>query len=149
MDAVFTVAALALVPLRRDTSESVLGRTTLWEDEHVLGKDSDYLVIEGDAALDQRIRHRLITRPGSWALRPEYGAGLEELLNKLEQPGTIAEVERRVRDQLSYEAEVARVIQVNVRIENNADGRTMRVLVEYEAINANKGEVDLAFRRAG
>jgi len=146
--ATYTVAPVVLTLVRRNTTESALGRTTSWDDENVISHDKDYMVIEGPDALEQRIRHRLITRPGSWALHPEYGAGLEDLLFAIDQPGTIEEIERRVRDQLSYEAEVARVIQVAVTAEDGADGQIMRVVVEYETINADAGEAEVAFRRA-
>lgn len=144
----YTLAPVVLALVRRDATESALGRTTLWEDTNVISHDKDYLVIEGPDALEQRIRHRLITRTGSWALHPEYGAGLEDILFDIDRPGTIEEVERRVRDQLSYEAEVAKVIQVSVTAEDSADGQIMRVVVEYETINADAGEAEVAFRRA-
>ena len=149
MTATFTVTAEARAILRRDASESHLGRTVLWTEGYPLGADHDHIVIEGEDALEQRIRHRLITRRGSWKSRPDYGADIEDLLNRLEHAGTMDEVERRVRDQLSYEAEVARVLEVGTRVEENDDGVTLWVTVVYESIAAAQREVEVSYRRAG
>ena len=104
-----TSAALA-----ESAGTEALGRDILFDgDFHVTAK-GDYVALQGLAALKQAIYHRLITRPGDFAYRPEYGAGVLQSVKKRLRSTELSELKSRIISQLSLEDRIEEVVRVTV-----------------------------------
>ncbi len=133
---------------KRAAVENALGYTIRHESGVMqLNAAGDYAVISGPAALEQRVLNRLRTKRGSWVLRPEYGGGLEDLVNKPWTATRGAEMERDVRDTLSYEPGIKAVLAVEVTEQATGQGVIVVVGVTYESIAGDEGGVSVSLRR--
>lgn len=100
------------------TVDRLLGRD-IWYDV-TKGIDADYevtaagdwAIVEGRAALRQSIIRRIITNPGEWATKPDYGVGARLFVKGKNTRAARQALEERIRGQLAQEARVESVDDV-------------------------------------
>jgi len=80
----------------------------------------DWLQASSAEALRQSIRRRMITAPGEWAAKPEYGAGLPRYVKSRLNETTRNEIVERVRSQCLLDERVEGVESVDVTQTENA-----------------------------
>lgn len=95
-------------------SARIYGLDMQFNNSNVIGLDGDYQLLEGKAALKQAILHRLMTRPGEFRLRPDYGAGIPDYVKKPSTASTVAELTTAIKVQLAKEPRVGKVESVSI-----------------------------------
>lgn len=116
-----------------NTIDRLFGRD-IWYDV-TNGLDSDYqvnaagdwLMVEGREALRQSLTRRIITNPGEWATKPEYGVGARLFVKAKNTLAARQELEERIRAELSKDQRVDSIDKVV--IEQLSDGPGLRISV--------------------
>jgi phage baseplate assembly protein W len=91
----------------RDERARVLGRDILFDGDFQATPDGDWQTVEGIAAMRQAVYHRLITRPGEYRFRPEYGVGVQDFLKEEMTPSAIADLKTRIRTNILQDRRVS------------------------------------------
>jgi phage baseplate assembly protein W len=92
-----------------------LGLDVFFSDDFKMSAAGDYETIEGLPNLRQSIRHRLMTRPGEYALYGyEYGAGVVDFVAKQFTKAVKDELRNRVLAQLAKEPRIEEVYSVEI-----------------------------------
>lgn len=82
----------------------ILGKDVSWNlNGFSVSASGDYVLCEGDEAFRQAVLRRLVTAPGEFATRPTYGAGVTSYVNERRTPTMLANLKRRVIDQMSLD----------------------------------------------
>lgn len=97
-----------------ETEIDFFGVDLLFTDDLQLTASSDYATIEGYDALRQAIRIRLMTAPGEYAIRPEFGCGLSRWVKRRATQAERDSLRQTVIDQLSQEERIQKVEEVTV-----------------------------------
>jgi phage baseplate assembly protein W len=84
----------------QDERARLLGRDILFDGDYHVTPDGDWQVVEGLAAIRQWIYHCLITNPGEFRARPEYGAGLKRYVKEPKTPALLAQLKTQTRTAL-------------------------------------------------
>ena len=107
--------------------KELLGKDMYFDGDFSVSAAGDFQTIEGLEALKQALHHRLITRPGEYRLRPEYGVGVRDFVKKRRQQSSLNELRQRITDQISLDDRVEQVVEVV--IEDITDGVRIGVVV--------------------
>lgn len=100
---------------RAEKIRDALGRDVFFTDDFAMTAAGDYETIEGLPNLRQSIRHRLMTRPGEYALYGyEYGAGVPDFVAKSFSKSVRDELRNRVLAQLAKEPRIEEVFSVEI-----------------------------------
>lgn len=76
---------------------------------YTVAANHDWGTLNGIAAIRQAVLNRLITSPGEFAFRPDYGVGVLEYLKEELTEARIAELATRIRSQLVRDRRISRV----------------------------------------
>jgi phage baseplate assembly protein W len=110
-----------------EQSAILLGKDILFDGDFRVSATGDYILLEGKEALRQAIYRRLLTRPGEYRARPEYGVGVLDFVKRRRVQSTLDELRQRVVDQLSLDSRISEV--VDVVGENIDDGFKLLIIV--------------------
>jgi phage baseplate assembly protein W len=110
-----------------DEKRRLLGKDIFFNGDYDVGPSGDWVLIEGLEALRQAVYRRLMTRPGEYKLRPEYGVGIQDFVKRRRLPSTFDEIRQRVVDQLSLDPRIDEVRDVVV--EAIADGIKLGIVI--------------------
>ena len=91
-----------------------LGIDIFFNGDYEMSASGDFAVVKRFAALNQGVYHRLITKPGSFALRPGYGVGIQRWAKRRNLLSDMHELEQTVEDQLSFDTRISKVKKVFV-----------------------------------
>lgn len=102
----------------------------LGQARYVTTAAGDWALATGREALRQSLMRRLITNPGDWQTKPDYGVGARQYV-KAKNTGTVrAELESRIRSQFARDARVHSVDLVTLeRLDGDAPGIKVSVAV--------------------
>ncbi len=92
-----------------DVQARQLGKDVAFDSDYHRGANGDWQTLTGVALIRQAVFHRLITTPGEFAARPEYGVGVEEFLKEEMTDAKLAELTTRIRTQLLLDRRISRV----------------------------------------
>lgn len=99
---------------------ALFGEDLLFDDDLQLTASGDYAYVSGTAAVRQAILVRLLTAPGEYAVRPDFGVGIRSWVKKRLTVSEIDTLRQLVIDQLTKETRIERVESVIVeRITTN------------------------------
>lgn len=104
-----------------------MGVDILFTDDTTITPAGDYQTVGGHDNLRLALLRRLITRPGTYRLHPEYGGGIGDYLGKPNTQATRDQLRQAVLDQLSLEPRVESVEQVEVQSETINGVRIVRI----------------------
>jgi phage baseplate assembly protein W len=93
-----------------DQRRKLLGRDIYFSDDFVVTPDGDWKAVEGVEAMRQAVYRRLITRPGEYRARPEYGVGITDYLKEAKTPAMMADLKTRIRTNLLLDRRIADVV---------------------------------------
>jgi phage baseplate assembly protein W len=97
---------------------------------YVTTASGDWAVARGREALRQSLNRRIITNPGEWATKPEYGVGARQFVKRKNTAGTRAELEARIREQFTRDVRVQSVDIVTITpLDDGSPGVIIRVHV--------------------
>lgn len=110
-----TVPALdELGPYPAKELRKLFGRDLFWDGDYVVASSGDWAIVEGEAALRQSIIRRIITAPGEWRTRPDYGVGARHYVKARRTPGVVDELKSMIKKQLLRDPRVAEVQAVDI-----------------------------------
>jgi phage baseplate assembly protein W len=120
--------------LASETEIDLWGVDILFDDDTQVTASGDYATVEGNAALRQAILIRLITSPGEYAIRPDYGCGVGQWVKK-----RMTKVERdllrqTIIEQLSQEERISKVEDVVVESLTSGNTTGIRITVKVTAL---------------
>jgi phage baseplate assembly protein W len=97
--------------------------TDLYFDDNIqLTSTGDYSTVEGMAALKQAIKIRLITAPGEYAVRPEFGCGVTKWVKKRMSKADLDALRQTIFDQMAKEPRIQKVNDVVVDLLTTGTG---------------------------
>lgn len=91
-----------------------LGRDKKWSGDREVGHSGDWILVQGDSALKQAIYLCLITVPGEYGYRPEYGAGLLAYIGKPVTEALKDEIKGRIRAALQRLKRIEAVDRISI-----------------------------------
>jgi hypothetical protein len=97
-----------------DAQSEALGVDIFFNGNYEMSAAGDFALVTGFAALNQGIYHRIITKPGSFVMRPGYGIGIQRWSKRRNLLADMHELEQVVEDQLSFDRRISRVNKVYV-----------------------------------
>lgn len=86
----------------------------LGQADYVVTASGDWATVSGPEALRQSLQRRLVTNPGEWMTKPEYGCGARQYVKSKNTPAVRAELEGRIRAQFMRDPRVERVDLVTI-----------------------------------
>lgn len=135
----FTISGGAASPQLRpgeDERARLLGKDIFFDGDFHVAPDGDWLLVAGLEAMRQAVYHRLITRPGEFKYRPEYGVGCQDYVKEEKTPARISELQTRIRAQLLRDRRIESVavaieelesaLKVSVGVTVNGQALTFR-----------------------
>jgi hypothetical protein len=89
----------------------------------------DYKVVDGEENYRRGILRRLITSPGTYRLRPSYGAGVPDHVKKPLTKSVLDQLRQRIRDQVLADRRTEAVLYIELTpiVTNNRPGLHIRV----------------------
>ncbi len=127
----------------------LLGKDILFDGDFHVTPDGDWQLVEGLAAIRQWIYHCLITNPGEFKMRPDYGCGVKRYVKEEKTAALMAQLKTQVRTQLLRNK---RLQDVLVTVEDlastitNAQGLLVGVWVTVKGQKLNTGSFQIASR---
>lgn len=97
-----------------EQKELLLGKDLYFDGDYAVNRAGDYVVVTGLTAMRQAIYTRLITRPGEYRTRPDYGVGVLSYVKKRLISTELELLEGRIIDQLSLDDRIEQVREVKV-----------------------------------
>jgi phage baseplate assembly protein W len=111
-----------------------------WGSDLTIGPTGDLAVTAGASLGQQRVLRRLLTNPGDYIWRLDYGAGLARFIG---QPGNALQIRAVVRSQIFKEAAVARTPEPVIDVSFAPAGAAGTVYVHIRYVDANTGQTQL------
>lgn len=113
--------------MANDQEALLLGEDIFFDGDYSITPAGDLAVVTGLDALRAAIYRRLLTRPGEFKLRPDYGVGVMDFVKKRRTQTTLDALRQRITDQLSLESRIQEVLDIGV--ERIDDGLKVKVVV--------------------
>lgn len=102
----------------------------LGQANYVTTAAGDWAAVEGREALRQSLIRRLVTSPGEWATKPDYGVGARQYVKARNTASVRKELESRIRAQFMRDPRVLSVDIVTVaQLDDGAPGLKISVQV--------------------
>lgn len=111
------------------TSE-LLGEDIHFTNDFQTTGDGDYQIDVDAEVIRQAVYRRLITRPGGYALRPEYGCGVLEAVKKKMTKSSLDQLHQRILDNLAQETRIERVVEVVLTRTNSGATPILKIYVK-------------------
>lgn len=111
-----------------------LGVDILFTDNLQVTSAGDYAEVEGEENLRRAILRRLVVRPGEFRWRPKYGVGVASWLKKPLTTASLDELEHRIRDQLSQEKRITRILEFTIEATTFGTQPGIRIKLVVEAL---------------
>lgn len=90
----------------------------------------DWTIARGREALRQSLLRRLVTNPGDWQTKPNYGVGARQYVKAKNTRSVRAELESRIRQQFALDVRVHSVDVVIINpLDDGSPGLRIEVLV--------------------
>jgi phage baseplate assembly protein W len=96
-------------------SDFVLARDIFFDSDFLASRDGDWTVVEGTEAMRQALYHRLITSPGEFKMRPDYGVGV---LDFVKEASMVEQLKTRIRTNLLQDRRIQDVAVSVQQLEN-------------------------------
>jgi phage baseplate assembly protein W len=113
---------------------ALYGKDIMFADDLKVGSGGDYLTVDHEECVRQAIYRRLLTVPGEFAVRPNYGAGVALYVKKRATRGNLNELKQRITDQLAQDDRVSEISEVLVSSEMRDGATVIRVVVRARVL---------------
>lgn len=124
-----TAVAVPTAPAAVEQAQ-LLGKDIYFDGDRRVTPHGDFLLVDGLNALRQWVYHCLMTNPGEYRLRPEYGCGARAFLAKRNVPGEVDEFKNRIRENLLRNPQID---EVAIAVADLASGDGVQVAVAITA----------------
>lgn len=105
---------------QREQQLALLGKDIFFDGDLHVSPARDFVLVEGVEAMRQSIYRRLLTKPGEYKARPNYGVGVQLYVKRRRTSSTLSELKARIIDQLSLDRRIDEVVAIS--IEHITDG---------------------------
>lgn len=103
---------------------------TLGQARYVTTAAGDWGLVHGREALRQSLLRRLLTNPGDWQTKPDYGVGARQYVKAKNTGSVRAELESRIRSQFARDIRVHSVDIVTIaQLDDGSAGVKISVTV--------------------
>lgn len=103
---------------------------TLGQAHYVTTAAGDWAVARGREALRQSLMRRIVTNPGDWQTKPDYGVGARQYVKAKNTSTKRAELESRIRSQFARDVRVHSVDIVTIaELDDGSPGVKISVTV--------------------
>lgn len=113
---------------------ALFGEDLFFADDLEVTASGDYALVEGLRALRQSILNRLLTAPGEYAVRPDYGVGIRKWVKKRLTQYEIDGLRQVIIDQLSKEDRIEKINDVVVTRDDIGTNTGVKISVRVTAI---------------
>jgi phage baseplate assembly protein W len=120
----------------------LFGRDIFWNGDYAMTAAGDWAIVEFEEALRQSIRRRIVTEPGEWATRPDYGVGARAFVKAKMTRANIDDLSNRIRGQILADERVLRIEQIDVEQEESI----LRISVKFIAKGQSQRQQPLTAR---
>ena len=131
---VLEIPSVATTTRSSETEIDFFGVDLLFTDDLQLTAFGDYAEVTGLEALRQAVRCRLITTPGEYAIRPEYGCGLRQFVKKRATQSERDTLRQTIIDQLAQEERIQNVEEVTVESFTSGTITGVKIFVRIVAL---------------
>ncbi len=98
--------------------------------DYVVNAAGDWTAVSGLEALRQSLLRRLITSPGEWQTKPDYGCGARQYVKARNSEAVRAELSSRIRAQFAKDSRVHTVDMVVVsQLDDGSPGVKISILI--------------------
>jgi phage baseplate assembly protein W len=122
------------MPSPDQTTIDFFGVDIHFEDDLRVTASGDYATVEGYAALRQAILIRLITAPGEYAVKPDFGCGITRWVKKRMSKSDKDSLRQTIIEQLSQEERISKVEDVTVESLSLDNTTGIKVTVRVTAL---------------
>lgn len=129
----YTVPSHSAPVPRLSDRQRLFGRDIYFRGDTELTGAGDYVLAEDVRNLRLSIYRRLYTDPGTYALRPDYGAGLSAAVKSPANVSELRQIENRIRQQLRQEDRIQSIEEVVVQQTELGGTPVLRVYVKVRA----------------
>lgn len=133
-------------PLGRELQRS-FGTDLFFNGRLVVTASGDYQLVDGPENLRRALLRRYITTPGTYRLRPDYGAGLGDYLKKPMTKANLDELTVRMREQTARERRVDKVIEITLTPTMYDTQQGLHVYVRVQAAGRLIRPLTYAFKK--
>lgn len=109
----------------------------LWGQDLTASATGDLELAIGTELGQQRVLRRLLTNPGDYIWRPDYGAGLGQFVG---QTVNVSMIQAVIRSQILLESTVAQTPEPVISVASSSDGS---VYVDIRYVDANTGSTQI------
>lgn len=128
-----------------ETEIDLFGVDILFDEDVQVTASGDYAVVDGYKALEQAIKIRLITTPGEYAVRPDFGVGLTRWLKKRMTKSERDSLRQTIIEQLAQEERIQKVEDVVVESLTSGNTTGVKILVRVTALGRENSFAFTAF----
>lgn len=125
-------AARVAPPVTDEATRDLFGYDVMWRQDFVTTTNGDYARVGGRENLKAAVYRRLVTRPGEFRFRPDYGVGVGNYVKKAATSATLDQLKVRIVEQLSQDPRVG-VVDVRVAHEVVLGTQVLKVYVKVVA----------------
>lgn len=93
-------------------TEDFFGDDVYFTDDLQMTAAGDYAIASEEQAIRQGIYHRIITRPGEFKVRPNYGIGAQDYVKKSTSKAHRDELRQKILDGLAQDKRLDKIIEV-------------------------------------
>lgn len=129
------------------TQADVFGKDVFFDGRHRVTSQGDYQTVQGEDNLRRWVHRCLITRPGDYKLRPNFGVGMQDYVKKTRTKSTIDELTLRIKGQIARDRRVQKVLQVLVTEEQFGDDTGLKVVVIVQAFGRTLRPLAYSFKK--
>jgi phage baseplate assembly protein W len=122
----------------------LLGSDIYFRGDYRVTPDGDWKTVRGLAALRQAVYHRLITRPGEYRARPDYGCGVLDWVKQPKTPANLASLATRIRTQLLRDSRIDDVRVTVTDLDGTLPGLDVTVAVAARGRSITLGSFKLS-----
>jgi phage baseplate assembly protein W len=128
------ISARGGATLQDDVELALFGEDLLFTDDLQVTASGDYALVSGMAALRQSILNRLVTAPGEYAVRPDYGVGVRKWVKKRLTRFEQDNLRQTIIEQLGQEDRIEKVNEVTVERDDIGTNTGVKISVRVTAI---------------
>lgn len=125
----------------------VYGRDKFFNGAPVVTSKGDWQTVEGEENLRRAMLRRLMTAPGTYRAKPNYGVGVDTYVKKPYTRAVQEELTSRIRSRLSQDRRVDKVLSVTVNQEFFGADPGVRIVVVVQAKGKTLRPMQFTFKR--
>ncbi|SRR5260221_150630 len=117
-----------------EVEKNLFGVDILFSDDLHVTASGDYATVEGMASLRQAIFIRLMTTPGEYAVKPDFGCGLVRFVKKRASKADRDSMRQLIIEQLTQEERIQKVEDVLVESLTSGNITGVKITVKVKAL---------------